>query len=208
MASASELGSVGRCVSQAPTTDEGGFCQSCVIFPLRPNDTNDNDETECVRGAPPTRPPPRDAPPGLTTDPHPTHARVPAHRRTRMMIQAEHWRFVRSRARERPSDPPPATRARVFLRLASLGRLKPSTAPSRLPPRRLPRTPPHLAQREEDKLFENSLAQLGDLEGDDPFKQVSARALPGPPPRLPAVGDPPTESPSRVRAAAVLSVRA
>ena len=29
---------------------------------------------------------------------------------------------------------------------------------------------------EEDKVFENSLAQLGDLEGDDPFKQVSARA--------------------------------
>lgn len=64
-----------------------------------------------------------------------------------------------------------------FLRLASLGRLKPSTAPiASHRPDASPEPPPTSRSAEEDKLFENSLAQLGDLEGDDPFKQVSARA--------------------------------
>ena len=64
-----------------------------------------------------------------------------------------------------------------FLRRASLGRLKPSTAPfASHRPDASPEPPPTSRSAEEDKLFENSLAQLGDLEGDDPFKQVSARA--------------------------------
>ena len=107
---------------------------SCVIYPpSAANDKNDDDETECVRGAPRPAPPP---PPRRPTGPDDRPASPPTRRSPLtggldMMIQAEHWRFVRPRPRT-PLRPAPPRRVRVvsFLRLASLGRLKPSTAPN------------------------------------------------------------------------------
>ena len=54
-----ELGSVGRCVSQPPPRQMTGLLSRRVsYFPLRPNDKNDDDETDRVRGAPRPPPPP------------------------------------------------------------------------------------------------------------------------------------------------------
>ena len=52
-----------RVAAPPPRQMKGLLSRRVSYFPLRPNDTNDNDETECVRGAPRPGPPPPPATP-------------------------------------------------------------------------------------------------------------------------------------------------
>ena len=77
------VGSVGAQPFYHAATRHGSGVTPVSYFPLRPNDTNDNDETECVTGVRrPAPPPPRDAPPP-TNRPGRRRGRRPRRRRRR-----------------------------------------------------------------------------------------------------------------------------
>ena len=86
-----------------------------------------------------------------------------------VMLQNEHWTCV----------PPPSPPSRWLRHVTNPCRVVfLSTAPLStrvIPDGTLP-TPP-LYSLEEDKVFENTLAQLGEVDGEDPFTQVSPRLI-------------------------------
>ena len=85
------------------------------------------------------------------------------------MLQNEHWTCV-------PPSSPPSRWLRHVTNPCGVGFLSTAPLSTRVIPDGTLPTPP-LYSLEEDKVFENTLAQLGEVDGEDPFTQVSPRLI-------------------------------
>ena len=76
----------------------------------------------------------------------------------------------------RPFTQPPSRWLRHVTNPCRVGFLSTAPLSTRVIPDGTLPTPP-LYSLEEDKVFENTLAQLGEVDGEDPFTQVSPRLI-------------------------------